>query len=55
MPDADLSNISIAVYPTEHVSITLIYEEEISLVIKKVHPFQAAGSNGICYFALDMP
>jgi hypothetical protein len=44
MPDADLSDISNASYPTEKPSRMSISEEEISSVIKKSHPFKAAGS-----------
>jgi hypothetical protein len=52
MPDADLSDITTASYPPEKHSPMLISEEEISAVIKKSHPFKAAGSNGIPFFVL---
>ncbi len=52
MPDADLSDIPTACYPPEFPSPMSISEEEISSVIKKSHPFKAAGSDGILVFVL---
>jgi hypothetical protein len=52
MPDADLSNIPNASYPPEMSSSMSISEEEISSVIKKLHPFKAAGSDVIPFFVL---
>ncbi len=52
MPYADLSDIPNASYPAERPSPMSISKEEISSVIKKSHPFKAAGSNGITFFVL---
>ncbi len=52
MPDAYLSDIPNASYPPEMPSPMSISEEEISSVIKKLHPFKAAGSDGIPFFVL---
>jgi DMSO/TMAO reductase YedYZ molybdopterin-dependent catalytic subunit len=52
MPDADLSDIPNASYPPEMSFPMSISEEEISSVIKKSHPFKAAGSDGIPFFVL---
>ncbi len=52
MPDADLSDIPDASYLPEKHSPMSISEEEISSVIKKSHPFKAAGSDGIPFFVL---
>jgi hypothetical protein len=52
MPDAHLSDIPNAFYPPEMPSPMSISEEEISSVIKKLHPFKAAGSDGIPFFIL---
>ncbi len=52
MPDANLSDIPNALYPPEQPSPMSVSEEDISLVIKKAHPFKAAGSNGIPFFIL---
>ncbi len=52
MPDADVSDIPDASYPAELPSSMSISEEEISSVIKKSHPFKAAGSDGIPFFVL---
>jgi hypothetical protein len=47
IPDADLSDILNASYPPEMPSPISISKEEISSVNKKLHPFKAAGSDGI--------
>jgi hypothetical protein len=52
MPDADLSDIANASYPPEMPSPMSISEKDISSVIKKLHPFKAAGSDGIPFFVL---
>ncbi len=52
MPNADLTNIPNASYPAEMLSPMSVSEDEILSVIKKLHLFQAAGSNGIPFFIL---
>jgi hypothetical protein len=52
MPDANLSDIPNALYPPEMPSPMSISEEKFSSVIKKSHPFKAAGSDGIPFFVL---
>jgi hypothetical protein len=52
MPNADLSDIPTATYPPEIPSPMSISDEEVSSVIKKLHPFRAAGSDGIPFFVL---
>jgi hypothetical protein len=52
MPDDDLSDIPHASYPPDIPSPMLISEEEISSVIIKLHPFKAAGSDGIPFIVL---
>jgi hypothetical protein len=47
MLDADLSDIPNASDPSEVPSPKFISKEEISSVIKKSHPFKAAGSDDI--------
>ncbi len=51
MPDADLSDIPNASNPPE-MSSPMSITEEISSVIKKSHPFKAAGSDGIPFFLM---
>jgi hypothetical protein len=55
MPDADLSDIPNASYLPEIPSPMPISEEEISSVIKILHCFKAAGSDGIPFFLLKCP
>jgi hypothetical protein len=50
MPNADLTDIPNASYPAEMPSPLSISEDEITSVIKKSHPFKAAGSDGFPYF-----
>jgi hypothetical protein len=52
IPDAVLSDIPNTMYPPEQPSPMSISEEEITSVIKKAHPFKAAGSNSIPFFVL---
>ncbi len=52
MPDADLSDIHNTSYPPEMPSPKSISGEEISGVIKKLHHFKAADSDGIPFFVL---
>ncbi len=52
LPDVNLSDLSNALYPAETPSPMSISEEEISSVIKKLHPFKAAGSDGYPFFIL---
>jgi hypothetical protein len=52
MPDAGLTDNPYASYPAEIHSPITITVEEITSVIKKVHPFKAAGSDGIPFFVL---
>jgi hypothetical protein len=52
MPDADLTDIPNTPYPNEIFSPMSISEEEITSVIKKLHPFKAASSDGIPFFSL---
>jgi hypothetical protein len=52
MPNADLTDITNASYPAEMPSQMSISENEIASVIKKSHPFKAAGSDGIPFFVL---
>ncbi len=52
MPDADLSDIPNASYPAEMPSTMSILKEDIPSVMKKLHPFKAAGSDGIPFFFL---
>ncbi len=50
MPYADHSDISNASYLAEMLSFMSISKEEISSVFRKLHPFKAAGSDGIPFF-----
>ncbi len=52
MPDVDLYNIINISYPPEMSSPMSISEAETPSVIKKLHPFKAAGSDGIPFFVL---
>jgi hypothetical protein len=52
MPNADLFDNPNALYSPEQHSSMSIYAEEISSVIRKVHLFNAAGSDGIPFFVL---
>ncbi len=52
MPDADPPNIPNASYNLELSSPMSILDEENLIVIKKLHPFRAAGSDGIPFFVL---
>jgi hypothetical protein len=52
MPSADLTDIPHASYPAKIPSPMSISEDEISSIIKKLHPFTAAGSDGIPFFVL---
>jgi hypothetical protein len=49
MPDADLTNIPSASYPTAMPSPQLIFEENSSVILKS-HSFRAAGSDNIPFF-----
>jgi hypothetical protein len=52
MLDADLSDVPNASCLAEMPSLMSISEKELSSVIKKWHPFRAAGSYGIPFFVL---
>jgi hypothetical protein len=52
MPDADLSDIPNTSYLPEMPSPMSISKEEISSVIERSRPFEAAGSDDICFFVL---
>jgi hypothetical protein len=54
MPNANLTDIPTASYPAEMPSPMSISEDEIASVIKKSHPFKAAGSEGIPFFWFEM-
>jgi hypothetical protein len=51
-PEVDLSDIPNLSYLPGMPSPMLISQEEISSVIRKLHPFKAAGSDGIPFFIL---
>jgi hypothetical protein len=50
MPNANPANILNTSYPAAMPSPVSILEEEISYIIRKLHPFKAAGSDGIPLF-----
>ncbi len=52
LPDADLSDIHNTQYLAKAPLPMAIFEEEISSVIRKLHPFKVAGSDGIPFFIL---
>jgi hypothetical protein len=53
MPYADLTDILSASYQIEMFFPMFVSEEMISSVIKKLHPFKAAGSDGILFFVFE--
>ncbi len=52
MPYADLTDIPNASCPAEITSSMSFSEDEITSIIIKLHPFKAAGSDGIPFFVM---
>ncbi len=53
MLNADFTDIPNSLYPTEMLSPMSISKEAIPNVIKKLHSFNVASSNGIPFFVLE--